>query len=101
MKGLSGKTAVVTGGSSGIGQAIAIRLGHEGANVAINYVGRAGGRGHQGRLERGADRCMSEVESSGGRALLVEADVSDEQAVEGMFKTVAGELGPIDLLVNN
>jgi len=43
MKGLEGKTAVVTGGSSGIGQAIAVRLAEEGVNVAINYVGRPEG----------------------------------------------------------
>ena len=44
MQGLEGKTAIVTGGSSGIGQAIAVRLGHEGVNVAVNYVGPPGRR---------------------------------------------------------
>ena len=43
MKGLAGKTAIVTGGSSGIGQAIAVRLGHEGVNVAINYRAQRAG----------------------------------------------------------
>ena len=54
MKGLEGKTAIVTGGSSGIGQAIAIRLGHEGVNVAVNYVGPPeGARGDEGRDRAG------------------------------------------------
>jgi glucose 1-dehydrogenase len=102
MNGLTGKTAVVTGGSSGIGQAIAIRLGREGVNVAVNYVGRLeGAQTTREAIEGGVDRCMREVEAAGARALLVEADVSNEDDVEAMFKTVAAELGPVDFLVNN
>jgi glucose 1-dehydrogenase len=59
MKGLQDKVAVVTGGSSGIGQAIAIRLGEEGANVAINYVGRPEGAiSTKEAIERGVEICM-------------------------------------------
>jgi glucose 1-dehydrogenase len=102
MNGLSGKTAIVTGGSSGIGQSIAIRLGHEGANVAVNYVGGLeGAEETRDAIEQGVDRCMKAVQDAGGRAMLVEADVSDEHEVETMFKTVAHELGPVDFLVNN
>jgi glucose 1-dehydrogenase len=102
MKGLEGKTALVTGGSSGIGQAIAIRLGHEGVNVAVNYVGRPeGAEATKDAIERGVQVCMKEVEAAGGRALLVEADVSKEDKVEAMFKEVSRELGVPDLLVNN
>jgi glucose 1-dehydrogenase len=102
MNGLAGKTAVVTGGSSGIGQAIAIRLGREGVNVAVNYVGPLeGAQATREVIEGGVDRCMREVEASGARALLVETDVSNEHDVEKMFKTVAAELGPVDFLVNN
>jgi glucose 1-dehydrogenase len=102
MEGLTGKTAIVTGGSSGIGQAIAIRLGREGVNVAVNYVGQLeGAEATRDAIEQGVDRCMREVEAAGARALLVEADVSDEQAVEGMFKTVTSELGSVDFLINN
>ena len=105
MNGLRGKTAIVTGGSSGIGQAIAVRLGQEGVNVAVNYVGAVEGaeqtRAAIERGERGIERCMEQVADAGAKALLVEADVSSEHEVEGMFKQVHDELGPVDLLVNN
>jgi glucose 1-dehydrogenase len=102
MRGLEGKTALVTGGSSGIGQAIAIRLGHEGMNVAVNYVGQPeGAEATKDAIERGVEVCMKEVEAAGGRALLVEADVSKEDEVEAMFDQVASELGGPDFLVNN
>jgi glucose 1-dehydrogenase len=102
MKGLQGKTALVTGGSSGIGQAIAIRLGQEGVNVAVNYVGRPEGAvATKDAIEGGVERCMREVRSAGARALLVEADVSNEHEVAQMWKTVSNELGGVDFLVNN
>jgi glucose 1-dehydrogenase len=102
MEGLAGKTALVTGGSSGIGQAIAIRLGREGVNVAVNYVGRPeGAEATKETIERGVQMCMKEVEAAGARALLVAADVSKEDEVESMFQEVAGKLGSPDFLVNN
>ncbi len=102
MKGLKDKIAVVTGGSSGIGQAIAIRLGQEGVNVAVNYVGRPeGAEATKDAIEGGIERCMREVEDAGARALLVEADVSSEDEVEAMFSMVEKDLGPVDFLVNN
>lgn len=104
MKGLEGKTAIVTGGSSGIGQAIAIRLGHEGVNVAVNYVGpMEGAQATKDSIDAGVQACIDEVNgcSMPSRAMLVEADVSDEDAVERMFKEVRAELGPVDFLVNN
>src|SRR4051812_3153355 len=102
MKGLEGKTAIVTGGSSGIGQAIAIRLGQEKVNVAVNYVGRMEGAVEtKEAVERGVDICMKEVEAAGAKALLVEADVSSEDDVERMYKAVTSELGSVDFLVNN
>jgi glucose 1-dehydrogenase len=104
MRGLQGKTAVVTGGSSGIGQAIAIRLGQEGVNVAINYVGPLeGAHATREAIEGGVQACVDAVNScpSPSRAIVVEADVSDEDAVSRMFKQVRDELGPVDFLVNN
>ena len=72
MKGLQGKVALVTGGSSGIGQAIAIRLGEEGANVAINYVGRPeGATSTKEAIEHGVELCMKKVAEAGGRPILV------------------------------
>jgi glucose 1-dehydrogenase len=102
MKGLQDKVALVTGGSSGIGQAIAIRLGEEGASVAINYVGRPEGAiTTQEAIEHGVEMCMKKVTEAGGRPILVEADVSDEQAVTQMYDQVMREYGRLDILVNN
>jgi glucose 1-dehydrogenase len=104
MKGLEGKTAIVTGGSSGIGQAIAIRLGHEGVNVAVNYVGpMEGAQATKDAIDAGVHACVDEVNacSMPSRAIVVDADVSDEAAVDRMFKEVRAEFGPVDFLVNN
>jgi glucose 1-dehydrogenase len=77
MKRLQGKVALVTGGSSGIGQAIAIRLGADGAGVAINYVGRPEGAvSTREAIEHGVEICMKQVAAAGGRPILVGADVS-------------------------
>ena len=102
MRGLEGKTAIVTGGSSGIGQAIAIRLGQEGVNVGVNYVGRPeGAEATKEAIEHGVRSCVDAVHAAGARALLVEADVSDAHEVDQMYKQVTAEFGPVDFLVNN
>jgi glucose 1-dehydrogenase len=102
MKGLQDKVALVTGGSSGIGQAIAIRLGEEGASVAINYVGRPEGAiSTKEAIQHGVEVCMKKLSEAGGRPILVGADVSDEQAVDQMFERVLSEYGQLDILVNN
>jgi len=104
MSGLEGRTAVVTGGSSGIGQAIAVHLGHQGVNVAVNYVGPLeGAQATKEAIDRGVSDCIDEIDSCSApsRAMLVEADVADEAAVQKMFAEVRSELGPIDFLVNN
>jgi glucose 1-dehydrogenase len=104
MEGLQGKTAIVTGGSSGIGQAIAVRLGHEGVNVAVNYVGpMEGAVATRDVIDSGVHACLDEINAcpAPSRALLVEADVSDEEAVGRMFKEVCAEFGRVDFLINN
>src|SRR5437763_518580 len=102
MKGLQEKVAIVTGGSSGIGQAIAIRLGEEGVHVAVNYVGGIeGAEVTRDAIDKGVERCMTKVKEAGANAILVEADVSNEHEVEAMFKKATNELGPVDFLVNN
>ena len=102
MKGLQGKVAVVTGGSSGIGQAIAIRLGEEGVDVAINYVGPAeSAEATKETIEHGVDVCMKKMSESGTRPSLVRADVSREDEVAQMFARVLDEYGRIDYLINN
>lgn len=89
--GLKDRTALVTGGSRGIGSAICLRLAREGAAVAINYRER----------RRDAEELAEEISSEGGRAIAVQADVSNRKTVEEMVRSVASELGPVDILVNN
>lgn len=88
---LSGKVALVTGASSGLGKGIALRLGRDGADVAVNY--------HSNRP--GADETVAELRAMGRRAEAVNADVSDPQAVELMIQKVESSLGPCDVLVAN
>lgn len=85
------RTALVTGGSRGIGRAICLRLAEEGAAVAVNYQGNAAA----------AEEVRKRIVDAGGRAIAVQADVADAEAVEAMVATTASELGPIDLLVCN
>src|SRR5690349_8591258 len=87
----AGKTALVTGGSRGIGRACCVRLAHAGANVAVNYCTN----------ECAADETARVVEKAGGIPLAVKADVSSAVEVERMVGQVASRFGPIDLVVNN
>jgi len=88
---LSGKSAVVTGGSRGIGRAIAIRLATQGADVAFSYRGN----------EAAAKETAAAIEALGRRALPVQADVSDPAAADTLVKTALEAFGKIDILVNN
>lgn len=88
---LQGKVALVTGSDSGIGQAIAVTFARGGADVVINYRGD----------EQGAQGTREQVEGAGRRALVVQADLTDPRAVQGMFQRARAELGPVDILVNN
>lgn len=90
---LSGRRAIVTGGSSGIGRATAERLGREGAGVCVNYYSE-----HE---RADADAVVAAVEHAGGKAIAVAADVGDEEQVKAMVAQAAEELGGVDLLVNN
>ena len=88
---LGKRVALVTGGSRGIGAAIALSLAEAGAAVAVNYRERA----------EDAEAVVARIKAGGGRAIAVAADVSLAAAVRAMVEQVAASLGPIDILVNN
>lgn len=88
---LDGKIALVTGGSRGIGRAVAIELAKEGATVAINYAGN----------KAAAEEVQSIITEMGGKAMIIQADVSDEKSATQMVEEVIAQLGGIDILVNN
>ena len=100
-KGLKSKVALVTGGSSGIGQAIAVRLGHEGANVAINYLHSIEEAEETEDMIRSVRECAQLVEKCGASVALVKGDVSKEEDVTRMVEETIETLGGIDILVNN
>ncbi|MHA6627674.1 SDR family NAD(P)-dependent oxidoreductase [Pseudonocardia sichuanensis] len=88
---MNGRVALVTGGSRGIGAAIALRLARDGADVAITYQSAEGL----------AAQVVEEIEALGRRALAVRADSADPDAVRGAVDAVVAELGGLDVLVNN
>ena len=88
---LNGKVALVTGGSRGIGRAIALALGSEGASVVVNYVA------DQGAAQTIAD----EIIALGGQAAVVQADVAEAEAVAALFAAAESKFGSVDILVNN
>jgi glucose 1-dehydrogenase len=98
MRGLKGKNVLITGGTSGIGQAIAVRFAGYGANIAINYL-RAPEDARE--TEEQVHTCLARVQQMGVRDILVEGDVSDEEAVVAMVDSVAEQLGGLDILINN
>jgi glucose 1-dehydrogenase len=98
LRGLKGKNVLVTGGSSGIGQAIAVRFAEYGANVAINYLTTP----DEARdTEDQVQACVHRVRQEGVRDVLVQGDVSNEEDVVRMVGEAAGELGGLDVLINN
>ena len=88
---LEGKVALITGGSRGIGRAIAIKLARNGVNVVVNYV----------RHRRDAEDTAQEVESSGVRCFVVKANVANDEDVKAMFDGIAKEFGVLDIMVSN
>ena len=91
MSSLAGKVAIVTGGSRGIGAAIARRLGADGASVVVNYT----------RNEDAARQVVAQVESGGSKAAAIQADMGEEAQIAALFARAGEAFGRVDILVNN
>jgi 3-oxoacyl-[acyl-carrier protein] reductase len=91
MSSLQGKVALVTGASKGIGASIARELAARGAAVAVNYSSS----------KAAAEKVVNEIKANGGKAIAIQANLADPASIEPLVETVARELGPIDVLVNN
>ena len=85
------RVALVTGGSRGIGRAVALELAARGNRVAINYAGNA----------EAASQVLDEILATGAKAIAVQADVGDPGEVGRLFSEVSDQLGPVEILVNN
>ena len=88
---LKGRVAVVTGGSRGIGRAVALRLAEAGADIAVIYAGN----------RAAADETCEAVRALGARAVAIQCDVSSAEEAAAAVKQARAELGPIDILINN
>jgi 3-oxoacyl-[acyl-carrier protein] reductase len=91
MTNAPGRTAIITGSSRGIGAAVAERLAKDGFNVVVNYAGNAAE----------AASLATKIAAAGGRAIAVQADVSDPAAMRSLFDRAESEFGGVDVLVNN
>ena len=91
MSDLANRTALVTGGSRGIGRSCCLRLGQAGARVVVNYRANA----------QAADETVAAIVAAGGEAVAVQADVSDEDQVARLVAKSVSHFGPVELLVNN
>lgn len=86
-----GRVALVTGGSRGIGRAIALELASKGYRVAVNYQS----------AKAAAEEVLGLIRENGGEGIAVQADVSEREQVDALFETVTKELGAVEILVNN
>ena len=102
LRRFEGKTVFVTGGSSGIGQAIAIRFGEEGADVAINYHDSLVGAEYTTKeIQEHLHRCQARIREAGRKTILVQGDVGSEDDVRRIFGEAVDAFGGVDILINN
>ena len=87
--GLTGKCAVVTGASRGIGRAIALELANQGAKVVVNFSGNV----------QKAEQVVEEIKANGGEAIAIQANVADAESVQQLMKTTIDTFGSLDLRV--
>lgn len=99
MKGLKGKNVLITGATSGIGQAVAIRFAQEGCNIAINY--RRNIEDAENTEEMAIEKACGDIANCGVKSLPVQGDVSQEEDIINMVNTVVAKFGSLDILVNN
>ena len=88
---LTGKTAIVTGGSRGIGKAVCLELARRGCNIVLSFAGNTAA----------ADQTVAECQALGGQALAVQGNVADADAVKALFDAALKQFGAVDILVNN
>ena len=91
MDRFTGRKALITGGTRGIGRAIALALAREGADCALNYV----------KDEEAANQTAAEIEKLGASALVVQADISEPKEIKTLFKTIGAEFERLDIFVSN
>jgi len=91
MQALKGKVVLITGASKGIGAVTALEMAKSGAIVIVNYNGS----------EKAAEQVVANIKASGGHAITIQADVSNEHDVEPLFDEAIAEFGKVDVLVNN
>jgi len=102
MKGLVGRRVLVTGGTSGIGQAMAVRFAAEGALVAINYRrDEASAAETEALVQAALDDCVASIQGCGGRHILVHADVSQPEQVQRLVAEAVAAFGGLDIVINN